>query len=161
MFFFLQKKQSVYNNKNAEKIAEKQRERRRIAKRNRTQEDRFALFNGDIGDGPIFVCFSCHRSLFKRGVKIMKDEDISKLVDKLDNKTIKTIGLDSEEFLSNPNLCHNCQNWIRTGRVPSIHVSNGLALDEITEEVDLTNLEQQLIARNLIFLKVKKLPRSG
>ena len=91
----------------------------------------------------------------------MKDEDISKLVDKLDLDFLKKIGLDSHENLPNFYLCHNCLNWIRKGRVPCIHVSNGLALDEIPEELDLTNLEQQLIARNLLFLKVKKLPQSG
>ena len=91
----------------------------------------------------------------------MKDENISKLLKNLDDKSIETIGLDSEKLSSNPYLCHNCHNWIKNGKVPCINVSNGLALDEITEEIDLTNLEQQLIARNLIFLKVKKLPRSG
>ena len=91
----------------------------------------------------------------------MKDEDISKLTDKLDLNFLKKIGLDSNENLTNFYLCHNCHHLIHKGRVPCIHVSNGLALDEIPEELDLTNLEQQLIARNLIFLKVKKLPRSG
>ena len=136
-------------------------DRRRIAKSSRTQQNRFSYFTEDIADGPRFDCFSCHRALFKKGVKFMKDEDISKLTDKLDLNFLKKIGLDSHENLTNFYLCHNCQNWIRKGRVPCIHVSNGLALDEIPEELDLTNLEQQLIARNLIFLKVKKLPRSG
>ena len=91
----------------------------------------------------------------------MDDEDISKLVDKLDLKFLKKIGLDPGENLTDFYLCHNCLNCIRKEKVPSIHISNGLALDDIPEELDLTNLEQQLIARNLIFLKVKKLPRSG
>ena len=136
-------------------------DRRRKAKKNRSQNDRFNYFIEDIADGPRFVCYSCNRALFKKGVKFMKDEDISKLVDKLDNDFLDEIGLESQEFLANRYLCHNCHNYIRKGRVPSIHVSNGLALDEITEDIDLTPLEQQLIARNLIFLKVKKLPRSG
>ena len=136
-------------------------DRRRIAKSSRTQQNRFSYFTEDIADGPRFDCFSCHRALFKKGVKFMKDEDISKLTDKLDLNFLKKIGLDSNENLTNFYLCHNCHHLIRKGRVPCIHVSNGLALDEIPEELDLTNLEQQLIARNLLFLKVKKLPRSG
>ena len=136
-------------------------DRRRIAKRSRTQQNRFSFFTEDIADGPRFDCFSCHRALFKKGVKFMKDEDISKLVDKLDFNFLKKIGLDSHENLTNFYFCHNCYNYIRKGNLPRIHVSNGLALDEIPEELNLTNLEQQLIARNLIFLKVKKLPRSG
>ena len=151
----------MYNKKKAEWIAEKQMDRRRKAKKIRTQNDRLSYFNEDIADGPGFVCFSCNRALFKKGVKLMKDEDIPKLVGNLDKKSLKTLGLDSEENLTNPYLCHNCHNWIRKGRVPCIHISNGLALDEIPEDLKLTNLEQQLIAKNLIFLKVKKLPRSG
>ena len=91
----------------------------------------------------------------------MTDEEISKLADKLDHNSLKTIGFDAPENLITHYLCHNCHNWIRKGKVPRIHISNGLALDEIPEDLNLTNLEQQLIAKNLIFLKVKKLPRSG
>ena len=91
----------------------------------------------------------------------MTDEEILKLVEKLDHNSLKTIGLDSQENLSNRYLCHNCHNWMRKGKIPCIHVSNGLTLDEIPDELNLTNLEQQCIALNLIFLKVKKLPRSG
>ena len=155
------KKQQIYNKKNAAAINEKQRARRRIARDSRTQHDRFRYFNEDIEDGPRFDCFSCHRTLFKKGVKLVTDEDISKLVNKLDQDSLKIVGLDSPENLTSHYLCHNCHNWIRKGKVPCIHVSNGLELDEITEEFNLTPLEQQLIARNLIFLKVKKLPRSG
>ena len=137
-------------------------ERRRKAKRNRSQSDRFNYFNEDIADGPRFVCFSCNRALFKKGIKFMKEEDISNLIEKLENDSlVEQTGLESPEFLANPYLCHNCHTWIRKGKIPCIHVSNGLELDEITEELNLTPLEQQLIARNLIFLKVKKLPRSG
>ena len=91
----------------------------------------------------------------------MKDEDIQKLAEKLDPTALKTIGFDTPENLITNYLCHNCHNWIRKGKVPCIHISNGLTLDVIPEELNLTNLEQQLIAKNLIFLKVKKLPRSG
>ena len=112
-------------------------------------------------DGPRFVCLSCHRALFKKGVKLLKDEDIAKLAEKLDNSILKIIEFDTPENLITHYLCHNCHNWIRKGKVPCIHISNGLALDVTPEELNLTNLEQQLIAKNLIFLKVKKLPRSG
>ena len=152
---------SVYNKQKAEWIAEKQRNRRRIAKSKRTQKHRFSYFNEYIADGPIFVCFSCHRTLFKKGVKFMTDDDIAKLMVKLDHNSLETIGLNSPENLITYYLCHNCHNWMRKGKVPRIHVSNGLTLDEIPEELHLTNLEQQCIALNLIFLKVKKLPRSG
>ena len=46
-------------------------------------------------------------------------------------------------------------------KIPRIHVSNGLQLDDIPDELKLTDLEQQLSATTLIFLKVKKLPKMG
>ena len=68
----------------------------------------------------------------------MNEEDISKLIEHLDNDSQEIIGLDSQEFLANPYLCHNCQTWIRKGKIPCVHFSNGLELDEITE--DLKNI---------------------
>ena len=49
-------------------------------------------------------------------------------------------------------------NVIKKGKVPKIHISNGLWLDKVPEELELKDLEQQLIARSLLFMKVKKLP---
>ena len=49
---------------------------------------------------------------------------------------------------------------IRSSKIPKIHVSNGLKLDKVPEELKLTDLEQQLIARSLLFMKVKRLPTS-
>ena len=56
--------------------------------------------------------------------------------------------------------CHNCLKLIKSNKLPKIHISNGLKLDKVPHELKLTDLEQQLIARSLIFMKVKKLPTS-
>ena len=44
--------------------------------------------------------------------------------------------------------------------MPSISVSNGLSVDPIPEELQITDLEEQFIARCLIFMKVIRLPKS-
>ena len=59
--------------------------------------------------------------------------------------------------ISNLVLCHNCLKIISKKEFPSINVKNGLTLEEIPEELKLEDLEQQLIARNLLFIKVKRL----
>ena len=46
---------------------------------------------------------------------------------------------------------------IQNNKLPKIHVSNGLQFDVVPPELQLTDLEQQLIARSLLFMKVKKL----
>ena len=55
-------------------------------------------------------------------------------------------------------FCHNCFKLIKSSKLPKIHVSNGLKLDKVPEELKLRDLEQQLIARSLLFMKVKRLP---
>ena len=47
---------------------------------------------------------------------------------------------------------------IQNNKLPKIHVSNGLQLDVVPPELQLTDLEQQLIARSLLFMMAKKLP---
>ena len=44
--------------------------------------------------------------------------------------------------------------------MPKLCVKNGLEVDEIDEDMKLTDLENNLIARNIIFQKVHKLPKS-
>ena len=57
-------------------------------------------------------------------------------------------------------FCHNCLRLIKGNKLPIIHVSNGLKLEKVPDELLITDLEQKLIARSLIFMKVKKLPVS-
>ena len=58
------------------------------------------------------------------------------------------------------NFCHSCYASINKVKLPSIHKSNGLQLDDVPEELNLKDLEQQLIALVLVFQKIKKLPTS-
>ena len=67
-------------------------------------------------------------------------------------KSVIGIDMESTQLI----FCHNCCKIINTGNVPRIHTSNGLEVETIPEELDLTDLKQQLIARNLIFEKIKK-----
>ena len=89
----------------------------------------------------------------------MKENDISNLFEKIGFDFQKTVGLDSQDTATDLILCHNCLNKIKKRKVPNIHFSNGLELDDVPEELKISDLEQQLIAKTLIFLKVKKLPR--
>ena len=70
----------------------------------------------------------------------------------------KEVGLDGLEDLI---LCHGCLTNIKKEKIPSINVQNGLSLEDIPKELELGDLEQQLIARSLMFIKVCKLPKSG
>ena len=89
----------------------------------------------------------------------MQDTEISKLFEKIGFDFLRKIGLESQDTTTSLILCHNCLSKIKKNKVPNIHFSNGLELDDVPDELKIADLEQQLIARTLIFLKVKKLPR--
>ena len=59
-------------------------------------------------------------------------------------------------------FCHNCYTVLRTKKkIPRMSIHNGLELDEIPHELKIpTDLEQQLFATCLIFMKVIQLPKT-
>jgi hypothetical protein len=133
--------------------------RRKNARDNLRAEDRLINFKQEIIDGPHFICQSCNRSLFKNSTKVFDIQTFTNLMSKhkLDDQFLLDIGLD---ITSNISLCHTCLRLIKFQRFPSINFMNGLELENIPEELKLADLEQQLIARSLLFLKIKKLPKS-
>ena len=155
----IKERKDKYNAEHADEKRQKEAERRQKAKDSTTQEMRNSNFNKDIIHGINFACFSCQRKLFIKQVKILENQTLINLFTKVDNGFLRYevgINLNDTQLI----LCHNCHKEISHKRLPRIHWSNGLKLDEVPEELDFKDLEQQLIARNLIFEKMKKLPTS-
>ena len=155
----IRESRKIHYQVNREKILEKRRKENKIAKDKLKSADRIRNFNQDIIDGPNFVCCSCKRELFKSGVKFFDLDDINQLKTKnnLDHKFLKAIGLDDLKDLI---LCHTCLKSIKKKKFPSMNEFNGLQLEDVPEELKLENLEQQLIAKTLLFIMVKRLPRT-
>ena len=57
-------------------------------------------------------------------------------------------------------LCFTCKKNLLNGKVPSMAVANGLSLIKVDENLNLTQLENNLIAKKILFQKVFKLPKS-
>ena len=151
----------MYDKENATEKKEKQQERRKTNKGSLTMHDRILNFKKDIMYGPNFVCQCCKRALFFKSIKVLKQNDINKLKEKCEEEFLWKVlnGLD----LSNCTkfeLCHNCFQKISSKRMPNICVANGLQLDLIPPELEVTDLEQQLFAKNLLFMKIKQMPTS-
>ena len=152
-------KHRTYYLVNREKILEKRKKESQKAKDKLTFKDRLYNFRMDIIDGPNYICCSCKRSLFKTGVKFLDENDVKTLQTKhnLDTNFLREVGL---EGYTSQILCHNCHVKIKKKICPSNNEQNGLILEEVPDELQLEDLEQQLIARSLLFIKVKKLPRT-
>ena len=144
---------------NKEEINEKKKRK----KAESTPEDRRNNFNIDIKDGPNFTCICCHRMLFKTGGMNLDRNGIEKLFNKCPEDILKKATLSAlTERSSSATFCHSCLATIRKKHIQSWSISNGLSCDPIPEELyDLTDLEQQFIARSLLFMKVVKYVQSN
>ena len=57
-------------------------------------------------------------------------------------------------------ICSTCKTTMLNGKVPSMAICNGLQLTNITEDCNLTELENNLIALNLNFQYIYYMPKS-
>ena len=153
-------RQGIYNRIHRIDINRKKKDRIRKQKAKCTSKDRFLMFKQEIQHGPTFVCMSCHRCLFERGVKVLDKEQIEQLEKDAGTSFLREDILVEELKDECMIFCHSCLAKIRKKKKPRIHISNGLWFDEIPPELELTELEQQLISKSIVFMKIKKLPKS-
>ena len=126
---------------------------------------RLMNFKRAVKYGAIFVCSSCHQRMFENGVSAITEqfrEDVEKKKIGLFNECIPDeLVLHIHGKKSAAYLCHTCKNTMRRGKVPCMSVTNGLCLSDITDpDTKLTEVENNLIAQNIIFQKIFLLPKS-
>ena len=119
----------------------------------------FQSFFEDIKFGPIFPCVCCHRSLFLRTVKEF---------DQCSKKILCDASLDgyvspTDDFMRNGKmyLCCTCHRTLTSRmQMPKLCHLNGLELSKVPKCLQLTSLGNQLLAKNLIFIKIRKTPKT-
>ena len=163
------KTRKEYYEANKDEILPKKKARDQEKKDETDAEKRLLAFRNEIKDGPTFVCLSCNRSMFKSGVKILDKDAIKKLFEKCPEDIIKratSYRIQKKTKLSRGEqtkiICRNCyKSLYYDKKIPRMSTHNGLELDEIPEELKLTDYEEQLIALNMLFIKIFKLKKSG
>ena len=111
----------------------------------------------------IFICSCCHRKLFQSNVtKITQN-----FTDRID---FKKTGLFQKSIqdqqlaingISNSYICHACKQHLLRGKMPPMSVNNGLHVHKYKDpELQLTELEANLIVKNIVFMKIFQLPKS-
>ena len=154
-------KQRKYIMDNRQAYLERHRKYNQRRKSSRTTEDRIGNFKRDIQGGLNYVCESCQRLFFKRSVKILTVEQSKDLMAKCGRKFLEEIMPMVDFSVNNPLilLCHNCHFKIKSRKIPNINVTNDLWLDKVPEELKVTDLEQQLFSKNILFMKIKPMPK--
>ena len=154
-------RRNIYDMRNRAKRNQSIREKTKTARSNLTMKDRILNFKREFMEGPTYVCQCCKRCLFASGVKILKKREIDKLSSKYEASLLNRVFTRVMATCTSLVICHNCHTTISVSKkMPRIAEANGLKLDEIPQELLLvTELEQQLIAKTLIFMKIKYLPK--
>ena len=128
--------------------------------RDRTKDyNRIQKFEKEIRYGLSFICVCCERILFKRAVLPITKVFIQELEAK--NLLYCINQKDDYKFEENFYICRTCYSSFKRSKMPSQCFQNNLQVPEIPEALqDLTDLEIQLLSKNILFLKVRQLPKT-
>ena len=172
-------------NYNPEKRQAKNQKTLKERQKSSTEEQRLRQFRNECKYGPIFTCVCCKRQLFKRGVRQLKKysdleshligsgmfrEYLAGYID--ENETLKKVKKNLKFHLKvgriDPALkidgkfylCHSCIRYFKKIEMPPLCSKNSLDYMETPDCLKLSNLEKQLIAKSLVFIKVRQLPKT-
>ena len=150
-----------------------------------TEKDRLRNFQKATLTGPDFWCLSCNKGFFEHQVKLLTEELLGKIDDKLsrDSWVAKSdvytrVNIEkgsqrvpesykmSPEFAEHRYICNNCHNNLITkGKMSHSCVMNNLQLHDTDQQLreqdmECTELEGALCAKALLFQKIVLLVKS-
>ena len=124
-----------------------------------TIDDAMKNFKAECKKQPIYICTSCHRLLWRKGIQKFSNDKYNKI-----KKEITQLVLHEKFRISSIDgsiyICHTCHGTLKLGRIPAQSKANRKALDEIPDELkDLNTLELHIICNMILFMKLVKLLR--
>ena len=154
-------KKRIHNQK--EVLRKKDARAKTRAKIRNDVHERLIKFRRECQYGPIFTCICCMRDLFRKTVKKVTAAYINFL---------NSIGMVKEYLQIDENgdlkndlkvhgdhyICQNCCRYLQKEEMPLICAKNGLEYSPIPSCLQIENLERQMICKDLVFIKIRKLP---
>ena len=119
----------------------------------------YKQFFREIQYGPIFPCVCCMKCFSDRGVKTMDSKFHQRLIDA--NKAHYIDTSNNLRLNGNFHLCHTCHLKLSKKQMPKLCFQNGLKLSKIPDCMQLSSLGNQLLAKYILFLKLREHQRSG
>jgi hypothetical protein len=148
----------------------KKKSRAKISEKQRGEHGRARKFRRAVMLGDIFVCSSCERELFESNVdtidglkeKVEKKKPglFRKCIPRLKPQAKLTLTIDGKKT-EHHYICKACKDHMLKGKMPPMCAENGLRKTPIVdEEMKLTELERNMIARRVLFQKMVQLPKT-
>lgn len=112
-------------------------------------------FHQEVEKGPNYICTSCDQMWYKNGVVTasrgcFKDETFM-------NKILTGV----KSFHGKEWICLTCLNAVKKTKLPALSKANEIKFPLKPFELDLTNLEERLVAPRIPFMQLHELPRGG
>ena len=165
-----EKSKQIKNDENLKKVqnvkdASRKQKKRKADKMN--EKKRLINFRRECQYGPIFTCLCCLRDLFKKTVKRVTPAYFDRLSNTINISDYLQVDSDTDNLredlkvFGNHYVCKNCSRHLERGQMPPICAKNGLEYAKIPSCLQLVNLERQLICKDLVFIKVREMHKSG
>ena len=141
----------------------KNKENMRKLRCNRSQLKRLQKFQTSVRYGPIFTCTVCEQDMFRNSVVVLTkefEEEVKKKSSEMFQKVFQKKYCTELNGESNVYICGTCKKHLKEGNLPAMAAANGLEVVSVPEDLNLTELENNLIAKRLIFQKIYQLPKS-
>ena len=128
------------------------------------QLSRAVKFNKQTNDGPAFECLICDKTFFLKGVRNIESDELLSMLETAVEQSGRNF--DMQHFLAdvvideNVFVCINCHDKLKKQQVPGTAVVNNMFLPKRPKELQLSELEETLIAKTLLFAKIMRLPTS-
>ncbi len=110
-------------------------------------------FHNLVQQGPLYVRTCCDQLWYRNSVtKAVTDsyKDIQRQF------ITGTKSFDNCEY-----ICGTCKRYVMKNRMPPLSKANGVRFPEKANEMDLTQLEERLVAARIPFMQLRELPRGG
>ena len=147
------------------KRCKKNKENMRKIKSMRSQLKRLQKFQESVRYGPIFTCTVCEQEMFRHSVIVLTKEIEETLKQKCSEmcKLVLQVKHKHKVFVngeSNVYMCGTCKKHLTKGNLPAMAAENGLNVLPIPEDLNLSEIENNLIAKRIMFQKIYQLPKS-
>ena len=130
---------------------------------NTTMTNRRKQFTKATMKGPIYICISCKQRMYEKSISKITEEFIGKIKEKKEDLIQCLVKPRTNIFRSTADMsyvCYTCKNTLIMGKLPAMAELNKLKLSPIPEECQMTELENNLIARTINFQKIILLKKS-
>ena len=128
---------------------------RNLLKKNLDIAGRLKDFRTSQRDGLSYPCASCCRLWFKSSVV-----DVTDPRSKMNLETLEPLKINENDKLPSTYLCGTCQKYLKANKLPPLAAKNGLSIESMPDDINLSELEAVLCSRNIIFAKIHRLPRN-